>query len=155
MSRFVQFWCKLSTSSIVKTCPFRFPRDYYGDSLDVMLPQLTISYRFPWCLGIVSLVFLQLPRMLLLGVSTTSSMLLLGVSTTSSDASPCCFYNFLGCFSLVFLQLPRMLLLGASTTSLNASPWCFYKFLRCFYCFPSVFPPFPIYFRFYRCLICF
>ena len=120
-----------------------------------MFPQLTISYRFPWCLRIFSLVFLQLPRMLLLGVSTTSSMLLLGVSTTSSDASPCCFYNFLGCFSLVFLQLPRMLLLGASTTSLNASPWCFYKFLRCFYCFPSVFPPFPIYFRFYGCLIYF
>ena len=110
MSRFVQFWCKLSTSSIVKTCPFRFPRDYYGDSLDVMFPQLTISYRFPWCLGI---------------------------------------------FSLVFLQLPRMLLLGVSTTSSDASPWCFYNFLRCFYCFPSVFPPFPIYFRFCGCLIYF
>ena len=58
----------------------------------------------PWCfynfLGCFSLLFLQLPR-----------MLLLGVSTTSSDASPWCFYNFLECFSLVFLQIPQMLLL--------------------------------------------
>ena len=39
MSRFLQFWCKLNTRGIVKTCPFCFLHDYYGDSLNVMFPQ--------------------------------------------------------------------------------------------------------------------
>ena len=44
MARFLQFWCKLNTRRIVKTCPLRFLRDYYGGSLDVMFSSfLTIS----------------------------------------------------------------------------------------------------------------
>ena len=40
MSRFLQFWCKLNTRRIVKTClSVSFFRDYYDDSLDVMFPQ--------------------------------------------------------------------------------------------------------------------
>ena len=37
--RFLRFWFKLNTHRIVKTCPFCFLRDSYGDSLDVMFPQ--------------------------------------------------------------------------------------------------------------------
>ena len=37
MSRILQFWCNLNTRKIVKTCRFCFLRDYYGDSLDVMI----------------------------------------------------------------------------------------------------------------------
>ena len=39
--RYLQFWCKLNTHRIVKTCPFRFLRDYYSDSLYVMLAQFS------------------------------------------------------------------------------------------------------------------
>ena len=67
MSRFLQFWFKLNTREIVKTCQFRFLHDYYGDSLDVMFPQfLTISYRFPWCFCMFPLVFLRFCRVFLL-----------------------------------------------------------------------------------------
>ena len=37
-------------------------------------------------------------------------------------------YRFPGCFRMVSAWFP----------------WRFYNFLGCFYCFPSVFPPFPI-----------
>ena len=66
-STFLKLWCKLNTHQIVKTYPFCFLCDYFGDSLDVMFP------HFP-----------------------------------------------------------------------NHFHLCFYDFLGCFYCFPLVFPPFPI-----------
>ena len=56
----LQFWWKLNTRGIVKTCPFRFLRDYYGDTLDVMF--LQFPNHFPWCFRMFPLVFLQFPR---------------------------------------------------------------------------------------------
>ena len=38
MSRFLQFWYKLNTRRTVKTCPFHFLRDFYGDSPDILFP---------------------------------------------------------------------------------------------------------------------
>ena len=64
MSRFLQFWCKLNTSRIVKTCPFRFPRDYYGNSLHVIFPQFPNHY-LP-CFRMFPLVLLRFPRVFLL-----------------------------------------------------------------------------------------
>ena len=69
MWRFLQFCWKLNTRKIVKTCWFRFLRDYYGDSLDVIFPQFPnhfLPYRFPWCFRMFPLVFLQFRRMFLL-----------------------------------------------------------------------------------------
>ena len=37
--RILKFWCKLNTRRIIETCPFRFLRDYYGDSIHAMFPQ--------------------------------------------------------------------------------------------------------------------
>ena len=39
MSIVLQFWCKLNTYGIAKTCPFRSLCDYCGDFFDVMSPQ--------------------------------------------------------------------------------------------------------------------
>ena len=65
--RFLQFWCKLKTRRIVKTCLFRFLRDNCGDSLNVMFPSfLTISYRFSWCFRMLLLEFLRFPQVFLL-----------------------------------------------------------------------------------------
>ena len=76
-SRFLQFWCKLYTRRIVKTCLFRFLRDYYGNSLNDMFPQFPNHFLpFPMVFPHVSL-----------SVSTISS----GVSTIS----PHCFPHFL------------------------------------------------------------
>ena len=49
--RFLQLWCKLTTRRIVKTSSFRFLRDYYGESLDVMFPTVShgVSACFPEC----------------------------------------------------------------------------------------------------------
>ena len=69
MSRFLQFWFKLNTREIAKTCQFRFLRDYYGDSLDVMFPQFPNH-------------FLPFP-MVFLHVSPSVSTILSGVSTVS------------------------------------------------------------------------
>ena len=74
MSRFLQFWCKSNTRGIVKNSPFRFLRDYYGDSLDVMFPQFPNHFLpFPMMFPHVS------PS-----VSTISS----GVSTVSPQCLP-------------------------------------------------------------------
>ena len=73
VSRSLQFWYKLNTHGIVKTCSFCFIRDYYGDSLDVMFPQ------FPNHLLPFHMVFLHVSR----SVSTISSV------------SPQCFPPFL------------------------------------------------------------
>ena len=64
---FYNFWCKLNTRRIVKTCPLRFLRDYYGGSLDVMFSSfLTISQQFRWCFCIFALVPLRFLRVFLL-----------------------------------------------------------------------------------------
>ena len=55
MSRYLRIWCKLNTFRIVKTCPFHFLAEFYGDFLDVMFPQfsnhflpfLKVSLQFP------------------------------------------------------------------------------------------------------------
>ena len=73
----LQFWWKLNTRKIVKTCPFHFLRDYYGDFLDVMFPQFP-NHFLPF-----SMVFSHVSS----SVSTISS----GVSTVA----PQCFPGFL------------------------------------------------------------
>ena len=75
MSRFLQFWCKLNTRRIVKTCSFRFLHNYYGDALDFTFPQfpnhfLPFSMVFPH----VSLVFLRFLRVFLLFSLSVSSV---------------------------------------------------------------------------------
>ena len=106
----LQFWWKLNTRRIVKTCPFRFLRDYYGDSLNVMFPQFPNHFLpFP-------IVFSHASP----SVSTISS----SVSTVSCQ----CFPRFPTFSHGVF----------------PCFPWCFYYFLRWFYCFPSMFPLFPV-----------
>ena len=77
MSRFLQFWCKLNTCRIVKTCPFHSLRDYCGNSLDVMFPQFPNHF----------LPFL----MVFLHVSPSVSTISLVVSTVSTQ----CFPHFL------------------------------------------------------------
>ena len=72
--RFLRFWFKLNTHRIVKTCPFCFLRDSYGDSLDVMFPQ------FPNHFLLFPMVFLYVSP----SVSTISS----GISTVSSQCFP-------------------------------------------------------------------
>ena len=77
MLRFLQFWCKLITCRIFKTCPFCFLHNCYGVSLDVMFPQFPNHFRpFP-------MVFLH--------VSPSVSMISSGFSTVS----PQCFPHFL------------------------------------------------------------
>ena len=80
MSRFLQFWCKLNTSRIVKTCPFRFLRDYNSviPSMLCFLSFLTISYRFPWCFRIFPLVCLRFLRVFLQLPLSVSTVLQLG-----------------------------------------------------------------------------
>ena len=53
ISRFLQFWCKLKR--IVKTCPFRFLLDYYGDFFNVMF------LEFPNHFLLFPMVFLHVP----------------------------------------------------------------------------------------------
>ena len=77
MSKFLQFWCKLNTRRIVKICPFRFLRNFYGNSLDFMFP------HFPNLFLPFSMVFPHISP----GVSTISS----GFSTVF----PQCFPHFL------------------------------------------------------------
>ena len=73
--KFLQFWDKLNTRRIVKTCPFRFLRDYYGNFLDVIFPKFPNRYLpFP-------MVF---PH-----VSPSVNMISVGVSTVSSQCFPC------------------------------------------------------------------
>ena len=79
MQRFLQFSGKLNTRKIVKTCPFRFLLDYYGDSRDVMFPQFPNH-------------FLPFP-MLFTHLSPSVSTIFSGVSTVS----PQCFPRFLFC----------------------------------------------------------
>ena len=70
MSRILQFSCKLNTRRLVKSCPFRFLRDYSGNSLDVMFSQFPNHFlsfsmvfphvspsvsRFPWMFLLFSL----------------------------------------------------------------------------------------------------
>ena len=63
---FLQFLCKLNTGEFVKTCLFRLPR-YYGDSHSVMFPRfIPISFRFPWCFPMFTLVLLWFPQVFLL-----------------------------------------------------------------------------------------
>ena len=51
MWRVLQFWCKLNTRGIVKTCPFRF----LCDSLDVLFPQFSNYFLlFPMAFPYVS-----------------------------------------------------------------------------------------------------
>ena len=59
----LKYWWKLNTCRIVKTRPFRFLRDYYGDSLDVMFPQFPNHFLlFPMVFSHVSpRVFLLFP----------------------------------------------------------------------------------------------
>ena len=69
MSRLLQFWCKFNTRRIVKTCAFRFLRDYYSDSLDVMFPQFSNHFLpFPMVFSHVSLSVCRISS----GVSTVS-----------------------------------------------------------------------------------
>ena len=75
MSIFLQFWCKLNTCRIVKTCPFHFLHHYYGDSFNVMFLQ------FPNHLLPFPVVFLH--------VSPSVSTISLGVSTVSPECFPC------------------------------------------------------------------
>ena len=77
MSRFLQFRCKLNTREIVKTCPFCFLCDYYGDSVDVMFSQFANH-------------FLSFP-MVFPYISPSVSTISYGVSTVS----PRCFPRFL------------------------------------------------------------
>ena len=66
MSRFLQFWCPLNKRGNAETCQFRFLRDYYDDSLDVMSAHLPNHFPpFPMVFPHVSLAFLQFPRVLL------------------------------------------------------------------------------------------
>ena len=54
MSRFLQFWGKLNTRRIIKTCSL-FLHDYYGDSLDVLFPQFSNHFLpFPMVFPYVS-----------------------------------------------------------------------------------------------------
>ena len=77
MLRFLQFWCKLITCRIFKTCPFCFLHNCYGVSLNVMFPQFPNHFQpFP-------MVF---PH-----VSPSVSMISSGFSTVS----PQCFPHFL------------------------------------------------------------
>ena len=64
MSSLLQCWCKLNTREAVKTSPFCFLRDYYGDSLNVIFPQFP-NHFLPF---LMVLVFLQFS----LGVSPIS-----------------------------------------------------------------------------------
>ena len=80
MSRFLQFWCKLNTCGIVKTCPFRSLCDYCDDSLDVMFPQ------FPNHFLSFSMVFPHVSP----SVFTISS----GVSTVSLQCYPVSYFRF-------------------------------------------------------------
>ena len=67
MSSYLQFWYKLNTRGIVKSCVLCFLRDYYGDSSDVVFPSfLFISYRLPWCFRMFPLVLLRFPWVFLL-----------------------------------------------------------------------------------------
>ena len=75
MSRFLQFWCILNTHEIVKTFPFRFVRDYYGDFFDVMFPQ------FPKHFPPFPVVFLY--------VSPSVSTISLGLTTLSPQRFRC------------------------------------------------------------------
>ena len=75
LQRFLKFLSKLITRSIVKTCPFRFLLDYYGDSFDVMFPQFPNH-------------FLPFP-MLSPHVSSSVSTIPSGVSTVSPQCFPC------------------------------------------------------------------
>ena len=77
MSTILQFSCKLNTRRLVKSCPFRFLRDYSGDSLDVMFSQFPNH-------------FLPFP-MVFLHVSFDVSAVSLGVSTVPPE----CFLRFL------------------------------------------------------------
>ena len=67
ISRFLQFWCKLNTRRFVKTCPFRFLRNYNSviPSMLCFPSFLTISYRFSWYFLMFPLVFLRFPRVFL------------------------------------------------------------------------------------------
>ena len=80
MPIFLQFCCKLNTCAIVKTCPFCFLRDYYGDSLDVMFPQFPNH-------------FLPFP-MVFPHVSSSVSTISLGVSTVFRECFPVSYFRF-------------------------------------------------------------
>ena len=100
MWRFLQFWCKLNTRGIVKTCPFRFPCDQYCDSLDVLFPQFSNYFLpFPMAFPHVS------P-----GVSTISQ----GDSTVSLQCFPRFLFQILR-VRYIKKKLVRLLHLGVKT----------------------------------------
>ena len=74
MSKFLQFWYKLNTRKTVKICRFRFLRDYFDDSLDIMIPQFPNH-------------FLQFP-MVFPHVSPSVSTISSGASTVSHQCFP-------------------------------------------------------------------
>ena len=75
MSRFLQFWRKLNTRRIVKTCLFVFCVINMGIPSMLYFPSFpTIYYRFLWCFCMFPLVFLWLPRVFLLFPISVSSI---------------------------------------------------------------------------------
>ena len=91
------FWWKLNTHRIVKTCPFHFLHDYYGDSLDVMFPQFPKHFLpFPMVFSHVSPSLSTISS----GISTVSPQCFPRFPTISHGVFPCfpCFYNFFRCF---------------------------------------------------------
>ena len=67
MLRFLQFWCKLNTREILKTCPFHFLVIIMViSSILCFRSFLTISYSFPWCFCMFPLMFLRFSRVFLL-----------------------------------------------------------------------------------------
>ena len=88
--RILQFWYKSNTHKIVKTCPFRFLYNCYGDSLDVTLLQFSNHFLlFPMVFPHVSI-----------SVSTIS----LGVSTVSPQYFPRFLFQILRLISLLLLM---------------------------------------------------
>ena len=70
MSTFFTILCILNTGRIVKSRPFRFLRDYYGYSLNVMFPQFPNHFLpFPMVVLHVSPGVFTIPS----GVFTVSS----------------------------------------------------------------------------------
>ena len=59
MLRFFQFWCKLNTREIFKTCPFHF-------LVIIMVISSILCYVFPWCFCMFPLMLLRFSWVFLL-----------------------------------------------------------------------------------------